>query len=146
MTTKPFINKLTNIRFWIFEAYVLLYAIGLTRLGCVVWDKTATMELGLFVVCLCLATGLITWLIANGKHWLFFGLIYEVIFIILIATITIIGALLTGYSFFNDFCLDLAILLAFIFAIAIVSFLPTLALAYLGYHIFHRNIENKGKK
>lgn len=59
---------MTDKRFWIFEASTLLYAIGLTALGCVVWDKTGTIELGLILGCLSLISGLITWPTANG--WL----------------------------------------------------------------------------
>lgn len=71
-------------RFWIFESFTLLYAIGLMVLAIVFWGKTVTIDLSLFVVGLCLASGIITWLVADGKHWFIFGLIYEVIFLFLI--------------------------------------------------------------
>lgn len=132
-------NLTKRRRFWIFESFTLLYAIGLMTLGIVVWGKTTTIDLSLFVICLCLASGLITWFVADGKHWFIFGLIYEVIFLFLI----IIGTWVTGSSAFNDLCQDMAIFFVFIFTIAIVSFLPTLALAFLGYHLFCRNIGNK---
>lgn len=135
--------KLTDIRFWIFEASTILYAIGLTVLGCVVWGKTATIELGLFLVCLCFISGLITWLIANGKHWFVLGLVYEVVFLCLIAAFCVIAAVVTNGTIFNDFWLDVGILLVFIFTIGVVSLLPTIALAFFGYHIFRKNVGTK---
>lgn len=136
--------KLTDKRFWIFEVSTLLYAIGLTALGCVVWEKTATIELGFFLACVCLISGLITWLIANGKHWFVFGLVYEVVFLCLIAAFCVIVAVVTNGTIFTDFWLDIGILLVFIFSIGVVSFLPTIALAFFGYHIFRRNKSTKG--
>lgn len=128
--------KLTDKRFWIFEASTLLYTIGLLALGCVVWDKTSTIELGLFLACVCLISGLITWLIANGKHWFVLGIVYEVVFLCLIAAFCVIVAVVTGGTIFNDFWLDIGILLVFIFTIGVVSLLPTIALAFFGYHLF----------
>lgn len=128
--------KLSDTRFWIFEVSTLLYAIGLTALGCVVWEKTATIELGLFLACVCLISGLITWLIANGKHWFVFGLVYEVVFLCLIAAFCVIVAVVTSGTIFNDFWLDIGILLVFIFTIGVASFLPTIALAFVGYYLF----------
>lgn len=136
--------KLTDKRFWIFEVSTLLYAIGLTALGCVVWEKTATIELGLFLTCVCLISGLITWLIANGKHWFVFGLVYEVVFLCLIAAFCVIVAVVTSGTIFNDFWLDIGILLVFIFTIGVVSLLPAIALAFFGYHIFRKKVNTKG--
>jgi len=135
--------KLSDTRFWIFEVSTLLYAIGLTALGCVVWEKTATIELGLFLACVCLISGLITWLIANGKHWFVFVLVYEVVFLCLIAAFCVIVAVVTSGTIFNDFWLDIGILLVFIFTIGIVSLLPTIALAFFGYHIFRKSVDTK---
>lgn len=128
--------KLIDKRLGLFEIFTLLYAIGLTALGCVVWDKTATIELGLFLACVCLISGLITWLIANGKHWFVFGLVYEVVFLCLIAAFCVIVAVVTNGTIFNDFWLDIGILLVFIFTIGVASFLPTIALAFVGYYLF----------
>lgn len=136
--------ELRNKRFWIFEVFTLLYAIGLAALGCVVWDKTGTIELGLILECLCLISGLITWLIANGNHWFVFGLVYEVVFLCLIAAFCVIVAVVTNGTIFTDFWLDIGILLVFIFSIGVVSFLPTIELAFFGYHIFRRNKSTKG--
>lgn len=135
--------KLTDKRFWIFETSTLLYAIGLTVLGCVVWSKTATIELGLFLVSLCFISGLITWLIANGKHWFVFGLVYEGVFLCLIAAFCVIIGVVTNGTIFNDFWLDIGMLLVFIFTIGVVSILPTIALAFFGYHIFRKNVSTK---
>lgn len=135
---------LTDKRFWIFEASTLLYAIGLLALGCVVWDKTSTIGLGLFLACVCLISGLITWLIANGKHWFVFGLVYEVVFLCLMAAFCVIAAVATNGTIFNDFWLDIGILLVFIFTIGLVSLLPTIALAFFGYHIFRKNVSTEG--
>lgn len=134
---------LTDKRFWIFEASTLLYAIGLLALGCVVWDKTATIDLGLFLACVCLISGLITWLIANGKHWFVFGLVYEMVFLCLIAAFCVIVAVVTNGTIFNDFWLDIDILLVFIFTIGVVSLLPAIALAFVGYYLFCKNESNR---
>lgn len=135
--------KLIDKRLGLFEIFTLLYAIGLTALGCVVWDKTATIELGLFLACVCLISGLITWLIANGKHWFVFGLVYEVVFLCLIAAFCVIVAVVTNGTIFNDFWLDIGILLVFIFTIGVVSLLPTIAFAFFGYHIFRKSVDTK---
>lgn len=135
--------RLADKRFWIFEASTLLYAIGLTVLGCVIWSKTATIELGSFLVSLCFISGLITWLIANGKHWFVFGLVYEVVFLCLIAAFCVIIGVVTNGTIFNDFWLDIGILLAFTFTIGVVSLLPTIALAFFGYHIFRKNVSTE---
>lgn len=135
--------NLTYKRFWIFEASTLLYAIGLTVLGCVVWGRTATMELGLFLACVCLISGLITWFIVNGKHWFVFGLVYESVFLCLIAAFCVFEAIITSGTIFNDFWLDICILLVFIFTIGVVSFLPTIALAFFGYHILRKKVSTK---
>ncbi len=130
--------NLTYKRFWLFEASTLLYVIVLMVLECVVWGKTTTIESGLFLVCVCLISGLLTWLIANGKHWFVFGLVYEAVFLCLIAAFCVFEAIITSGTIFNDFWLDICILLVFIFTIGVVSFLPTIALAFFGYHILRK--------
>lgn len=127
---------LTDKQFWVFEASTLLYAIGLLTLGYLVWDKTGTIELGLILGCLCLISGLITWLAAYGKHWFIFALVYEVVFLCLIAASCVVVAVITNGTIFNDFWLDIGILFVFIFTIGVANFLPTIALAFVGYYLF----------
>ena len=142
MNTWQKIVGLRDKRFWIFELFTLFYAMGLTALGCVVWGKTSSIELGIFLVCLCFMCSLLTWLIANGRHWFVFVLVYEAVFICLIAAFCVIVALITGDSVFNDLWLDVAILFAFIISIGAVSLLPTMVLAFLGYQLFRKNNED----
>ena len=75
--------KLTDKRFWIFEAFTFLYAIGLILLVGFLFDKPIPFERTVYFSSLFLLSGLVAWLVANGKHWFVFGIVYEIIFMIL---------------------------------------------------------------
>lgn len=137
--------KPTGKRFWIFEAFTVLYAIGLMLLGYMVWGKSSVVEFQLSVVGLCCISGLATWPIAKGRHWLVFGLIYEAVFLLMISVCLWIDAMINHATVFNDLLLDISIFLNFISVIAVVTFLPSLALAFFGYHLFDKNVGDKKK-
>ncbi|MDE6264966.1 MAG: hypothetical protein K2M11_07460 [Paramuribaculum sp.] len=131
--------QLTDKRFMIFEVATIVYAIGLMLIAKCVWEKTPTIGILTFLIGFSLISGLITWIIANGKHWFVFGLTYEAIFLLLITLCMIFDAIIGGYSVFNDLYLDILILFAFVFTIAVVCFIPSMILAFVGYHLFGKS-------
>lgn len=131
--------KLTDKRFWIFEAFTIIYAGLLMLLELIIFGKSLTGEIMLFIIAWCCITGSITWPFANGKHWFVFGLIYEALFIILLFAYLIIDGLIHGLM---DW-IYLPLCFAFIFTIAIICLIPSIVLAFVGYHLFNRNITNK---
>ena len=88
--------KLTDKRFWIFEAFTIIYAGLLMLLELIIFGKSLTGEIMLFIIAWCCITGSITWPFANGKHWFVFGLIYEALFIILLFAYLIIDGVISG--------------------------------------------------
>jgi hypothetical protein len=78
---------------------------------------------------------------ANGKHWFVFGLIFEVLFIILLSAYLMIDGLNSGLLDRIGF----EMCVAFVLPIAIVCFIPSMILAFVGYHLFNKNITNKEK-
>ena len=130
--------KPADKRFWIFEGFTLLYAIALMILDFMAWGHSAAGTLFFFVGSCC-TSGWVTFLIANGKHWLVFGLVYEVIYLLLLFMYLLADGWMSGY--FDEEYLDMC--LAFIYPIAIVSLFPSLALAFVGYHLFNENREKK---
>ena len=134
--------KLTDKRFWKFEAFTILYAGVLMLLELTIFGKSLTSEIVLFTIGWCCITSAITWLFANGKHWSAFGLIYEAIFIILLFAYLMIDGLIRGLLDWIDY---LEMCVAFVFPIAVVCFIPSMILAFVGYHTFNKNITNKEK-
>ncbi len=134
--------KLTDKRFWKFEAFTILYAGVLMLLELTIFGKSLTSEIVLFTIGWCCITNAITWLFANEKHWFAFGLIYEAIFIILLFAYLMIDGLIRGLLDWIDY---LEMCVAFVFPIAVVCFIPSMILAFVGYHTFNKNITNKEK-
>lgn len=134
--------KLTDKRFWKFEAFTILYAGVLMLLELTIFGKSLTSEIVLFTIGWCCITSAITWLFANEKHWFAFGLIYETIFIILLFAYLMIDGLIRGLLDWIDY---LEMCVAFVFPIAVVCFIPSMILAFVGYHTFNKNITNKEK-
>ena len=133
--------KLTDKRFWIFEAFTIIYAGLLMLLELIIFGKPLTGEIMLFIIAWCCITGAITWPFANGKHWFVLGLIYEVLFIILLSAYLMIDGLNSGLLDRIGF----EMCVAFVFPIAIVCFIPSMILAFVGYHLFNKSITNKEK-
>ena len=131
--------KLTDKRFWIFEAFTIIYAGLLMLLELIIFGKSLTGEIILFIIAWCYITGAITWPFANGKHWFVFGLIYEALFIILLFAYLIIDGVISGLLDWIVF----EMCVAFVLPIAIVCLIPSMILAFVGYHLFNKNITNK---
>lgn len=132
--------KLTDKRFWLFEVYTILYSILLMFLLCVVSGKPYMLDAQLLLTSFCVTSGLITWLIANGKYWVIFGLIYEVVFITVISI------------FFWVYCsiissvdeITLMMFFYFILIIAIISVFSSVVLAFFGYHLINKKGKDNG--
>ena len=133
---------LTDKRFWKFEAFTILYAGVLMLIELTIFGKSLTSEMVLFTIGWCCITSAITWPLVNGKHWFAFGLIYEVIFIILLFAYLMIDGLIRGLLNWLDY---LEMCVAFVFPIAVVCFIPSMILAFVGYHLFNKNITNTKK-
>lgn len=136
-------TKLADKRFWIFEAFTILYAIGLMGLGYMVWGNSSVIEFQLFILSLCCISGLITWVIANRKHWFILGLVYEAIFLLLISICLWIEAMTSNNTVNVLFDIDLfSAFVLVILLIAAVSFVPSIVLAFIYYHLFNMNNEH----
>ena len=116
-----------------------MFAVVLMFLALIILDKSLTMEVMLIIVGLSCITSAITWPIADGKQWLILGLIYEALFIILLFVSLIIDGLIRGLMDWISFTLCFV----FVFTIAIICLIPSMVLAFVGYHLFNKNITNK---
>lgn len=130
--------KLTDKRFWIFEVFTILYAGVLMLLEMIIFGKSLTSELVLFIIGWCCITSAVTWFIAKEKHWFAFGLIYEATLIVLLFTYLMINGLIRGLL--DWICIEMCV--AFVFPIAVVCFVPSMILAFVGCALFNRNIKN----
>lgn len=132
---------LKDKRFWIFEGFTILYVILLCFLGQLIWGKTTTsIEFILSLVGICAGSGFITWILANRKHWLLFGLIYEGVFLLIISCISLIYEIFIHANVVNDLCLDVWFFIVDIITIGEFTIIPTLILAFIGYKLFQKRI------
>lgn len=139
--------QLTEKRFWIFEAFTVLYAIGLSFLAHEVWSASPLMgEILPAAIGISCISGLITWLTAKAKHWFYFAIIFEAVFLALFYALILIGAVINKATIFNDILLDITISVVFILTVGVVIFIPTLALAYIGYNLFKPNRPSDAEK
>lgn len=128
---------LNDKRFWIFEASTIVCSILVNSFVDLIASESV-IEFKLMFTGLSCACGVITWLLANGKHWLLFGLIYE---IVLLMTIWIFMAILSIGDFHNSSnnamtMEDWHIIIAFNIGVIFFTLIPTLLLAFFGYQIF----------
>lgn len=123
--------KLTDRRFWIFEGCCAIYGVVILLLGNLIWGKDAIIEIWLTSIGLCTISGTLTWLIADGKHWLIFGIIYECVLMGCLSLILLGDAMINKTSEFSSF--DLWIFLSFMLMIACMTIIPTMILAFTGY-------------
>lgn len=139
--------KLTDKRLWKFEAFTFLYAIGLILLVGLIFDKPIPFERTVYFSSLFLMSGLLAWLVANGKHWFVFGLVYEIIFMIL-WTLMLAVAYYIEYDSLNhaieDGIIDTGLLVYLLVVPAIVMFIPSLVLAFFGYHLINKKSKDNG--
>ncbi|WP_289740794.1 hypothetical protein [Muribaculum intestinale] len=138
--------KLTDKRFWIFEGFCILYSILLMEI--VDWLFGSSM-LGfkLIIACMCLISGLMTWLMADGKHWTVFGIIYEAVFLLIISAIFWVSFFISTplYTWiFKETYADIELFGYLILTIGTFTFLPTLGLAFFDYQLFRRDKDKNG--
>lgn len=134
------VMKLIDKRFWIFEAFTLLYAVGLMLLGYLIYGNSSVMGFQLLIVSLCCMSGLVTWLIANGKHWLLFGLVYECVLLFLISVC--LWLLTDPKEPSLDFYMFIG---TAIMTIAIYTIIPSFILAFCGYRLFQSKEKNESR-
>lgn len=138
--------KSINKRFWIFEAGVILYSLFILLIADAMFGYSEIefklIFTGIFLIC-----GLITWLVMEGKHWLLFALIYEVILLsILLMIFWIVFFCETPPELWfvkDTYTEDFEWLLAIIIIIGIITIIPTLALSFFGYNIFRYILPDK---
>ena len=78
--------KLMDKRFWIFEGFCILYSVLLMEIVDLLFGSSM-LGFKLIIACMCLISGLMTWLMAYGKRWAIFGIIYEVISLLILSAI-----------------------------------------------------------
>lgn len=127
--------KLKDKRFWIFEASTIVYSI-LVNSFVELCASPSVIEFQLKFAGLCCICGVITWLLANGKHWLLFGLIYEIIILTTIWVILLVGKIFDNPSNIAMTMEDWHILIALNVGVIFFTLIPTLFLAFFGYQVF----------
>lgn len=137
---------LKNRLFWIFEGFCILYSILLMFIVDSMFGASMS-GFKVLVVGLCLISGFITWLLAGGRHWLIFGIIYEVMFLLILSVVFwvsfFIGVPLYAW-FFKETYADIGLFGYLILTIGTFTFLPTLGLAFFGYQLFCRDKDKNG--
>lgn len=78
--------RLTDKRFLIFEGFCILYSVLLMEIVDLLFGSSM-LGFKLIIVGSCMISGLMTWLMADGKHWAVFGIIYEVISLLILSAI-----------------------------------------------------------
>lgn len=126
--------KLTDKRFWIFEGFTIVYAIVLLLLVIALSGKSFSLDILFIFVGVSCISGIITWLLGNGKHWFAFGLIHEGVMLFIIVTFLWISAI--AYNQFDS--IAISIILYTMTTFVAISIIPTLALANLGYGLFQK--------
>lgn len=141
---------LRDRRFWIFEGATVFYAMVLVMLGYIMYDNIfdviVLVTLGdimygnsvatvyLIFIALCTISGAIAWSLANRSHWLVFGAFYLAVL------------LFVSFVALCFLCKDGAVILVLLWLIipfAVISIVPTIALAFFGYQMFRSRINIK---
>lgn len=142
--------KAIKKRFWIFEAGVILYSLFLLLILDIMFGYNG-FELRMIVVkiifsLVCLMSGLITWLMMEGKHWILFAIIYDVIllsFFTLISWIILFADIPFDKWFVKETYIGINEFYFVILMIGVCLIIPTLALSFFGYNIFRYIIPDK---
>lgn len=137
---------LKNRLFWIFEGFCILYSILLMFIVDSMFGASMS-GFKLLVVGSCLISGLMTWLIAYGKHWVVFGIIYEAVFLLIISAIFWVSFFISTplYAWiFKETYAEIGLFGYLILTIGTFTFLPTLGLAFFGYQLFRRDKDKNG--
>lgn len=92
-------------------------------------------------------SGLMTWLMADGKHWAVFGIIYEVISLLILSAIFWVSFFISTplYAWiFKETYADIELFGYLILTIGTFTLLPTFGLAFFGYQLFRRDKDKNG--
>lgn len=138
--------RLTDKRFLIFEGFCILYSVLLMEIVDLLFGSSM-LGFKLIIACMCLISGLMTWLMADGKHWAVFGIIYEAVFLLIISAIFWVSFFISTplYTwFFKETYADIGLFGYLILTIGTFTFLPTLGLAFFGYQLFRRDKDKNG--
>lgn len=130
--------RLTDKRFLIFEGFCILYSVLLTEIVDLLFGSSM-LGFKLIIAGSCLISGLMTWLMADGKHWAVFGIIYEAIFLLIISAIFWVSFFISTplYTwFFKETYADIGLFGYLILTIGTFTLLPTFGLAFFGYQLF----------
>ena len=138
--------RLTDKRFWIFEGFCILYSILLMEIVDLLFGSSM-LGFKLIIACMCLISGLMTWLMADGKHWTVFGIIYEVISLLILSAIFWVSFFISTplYAWiFKETYADIELFGYLILTIGTFTLLPTFGLAFFGYQLFRRDKDKNG--
>lgn len=138
--------RLTDKRFWRFEGFCILYSVLLMEIVDLLFGSSM-LGFKLIIVGSCLISGLMTWLMADGKHWAVFGIIYEAVFLLIISAIFWVSFFISTplYTwFFKETYADIGLFGYLILTIGTFTFLPTFGLAFFGYQLFHQDKDKNG--
>ena len=130
--------RLTDKRFLIFEGFCILYSVLLMEIVNLLFGSSM-LGFKLIIACMCLISGLMTWLMADGKHWAVFGIIYEAIFLLIISAIFWVSFFISTplYAWiFKETYADIELFGYLILTIGTFTLLPTFGLAFFGYQLF----------
>lgn len=136
--------RLTDKRFWIFECSTVVYATVLLLIVYIFWGKPWTFTILPSVIVFSGVCGCITWLLANGKHWAVYGIIYEAVQLSVGSILFWMKYVMNRHGEVDE--IDVMIFLYSIFVFVIITIFPTFALAFFGYKLFQKRekeIENK---
>ena len=130
--------RLTDKRFLIFEGFCILYSVLLMEIVDLLFGSSM-LGFKLIIACMCLISGLMTWLMAYGKRWAIFGIIYEVISLLILSAIFWVSFFISTplYTwFFKETYADIGLFGYLILTIGTFTLLPTFGLAFFGYQLF----------
>ncbi|WP_279093402.1 hypothetical protein [Muribaculum intestinale] len=138
--------RLTDKRFLIFEGFCILYSVLLMEIVDLLFGSSM-LGFKLIIACMCLISGLMTWLMAYGKRWAIFGIIYEVISLLILSAIFWVSFFISTplYAWiFKETYADIELFGYLILTIGTFTLLPTFGLAFFGYQLFRRDKDKNG--
>lgn len=131
--------KITDKRFWIFEGFTIIHAIA----------EAWVVDNMIYVVCIfavCALSGIITWLLADGKDWITFGFTYEVVHVYCVSLLIWIAELINFSLNSNEVhLLGVNAFFVFISVFIIITAVPSFVLAFVGYELFRVNEIESGE-
>lgn len=138
--------RLTDKRFLIFEGFCILYSVLLMEIVDLLFGSSM-LGFKLIIVGSCMISGLMTWLMAYGKRWAIFGIIYEVISLLILSAIFWVSFFISTplYAWISkETYADIELFGYLILTIGTFTLLPTFGLAFFGYQLFRRDKDKNG--